>query len=77
MSLSNVWGLFAIIVLLGYGLVAIPRNCWHRGNLERTLALNYFNAAILDEDAVRYRKKLTKNIREAHELDKKVPDYSD
>ena len=37
MALSNCWGLFLIIVLLGYGLVAIPRTLWYKGDCHRML----------------------------------------
>jgi hypothetical protein len=26
---SNAWGLFLIIIFLGYGLVTIPKHCFH------------------------------------------------
>jgi hypothetical protein len=35
MALSNCWGLFLIILLLGYGLVAIPRKLWYEGDCEK------------------------------------------
>ncbi len=28
-SASNTWGLFVLVFMLGYGLVEVPRNCWH------------------------------------------------
>jgi hypothetical protein len=37
MALSNCWGLFLIISLLGYGLVAIPRILWYKGDVEKWL----------------------------------------
>merc|ERR1719219_2198107 len=27
---SNTWGLFVLVLLLGYGLVEVPRNLWNR-----------------------------------------------
>jgi hypothetical protein len=29
-SASNTWGLFVLVLMLGYGLVEVPRNCWDR-----------------------------------------------
>ena len=29
-SASNTWGLFVLVLMLGYGLVEVPRNCWNR-----------------------------------------------
>lgn len=30
--LSNTWGLILSVLLLGYGLVEVPRDLWHGGN---------------------------------------------
>ena len=29
-SASNTWGLFVLVLMLGYGLVEVPRSCWSR-----------------------------------------------
>lgn len=31
-SASNTWGLFLLVVLLGYGLIEVPRQFWQMGN---------------------------------------------
>jgi p-aminobenzoyl-glutamate transporter AbgT len=36
-SASNTWGIFLLVVLLGYGLIEIPRLFWLMG----TLGLEY------------------------------------
>ena len=54
--------LFLLIVLLGYGLVAIPRHLWHRGNLKRQLDLLYFDFAVLDEELLEFRSQLRRKI---------------
>ena len=36
-SLSNAWGLFVIIFLLGYGLVAVPKELFKMSNYENRL----------------------------------------
>ena len=43
---SNTWGLFLLVLLLGYGLVEVPRSLWHKS--QTTLHLNriYFKACI-------------------------------
>ncbi|KAJ1748874.1 hypothetical protein H4R22_000691 [Coemansia sp. RSA 1290] len=33
MALANFWGLFLVIAFMGFGLVAIPRKLWRRGDL--------------------------------------------
>ena len=48
-ALGNLWGLFLIILMLGYGLVAVPRSLWRYGNLEVKLKHYHFQAAQLDE----------------------------
>ncbi|XP_055342802.1 LOW QUALITY PROTEIN: G-protein coupled receptor-associated protein LMBRD2-like [Paramacrobiotus metropolitanus] len=42
---SNTWGLFLLILLLGYGLVEIPRACWRASNLSYQLAYTQFKLA--------------------------------
>ena len=37
MSLSNAWGLFMVIFLLGFGLVAIPQNLFKVANYHRRI----------------------------------------
>ena len=27
---SNTWGLFVLVLMLGYGLVEVPRSCWNK-----------------------------------------------
>ena len=34
---SNTWGLFLLVILLGYGLIEIPRSCYHKSLDERSL----------------------------------------
>ncbi|GAU93072.1 LMBR1-3 [Ramazzottius varieornatus] len=42
---SNTWGLFLLILLLGYGLVEIPRGIFKRSNLSYQLAYTQFKLA--------------------------------
>ncbi|CAB3404189.1 unnamed protein product [Caenorhabditis bovis] len=42
-SASNTWGLFLLVVLLGYGLVELPRVLWHLGNRHYRLRKTYFD----------------------------------
>jgi hypothetical protein len=48
--LSNCWGLFLIIVLLGYGLVEIPRQFWQAGNNTARLSELYMKLSGMGED---------------------------
>lgn len=40
-TLSNAYGLFVIIALLGYGLVEVPRTLWRRSFPESRLKWHY------------------------------------
>ncbi|KAI8325664.1 hypothetical protein GQ54DRAFT_191228 [Martensiomyces pterosporus] len=38
MAAANFWGLFLVIIFMGFGLVSIPRKLWRRGDLRHELA---------------------------------------
>lgn len=42
---ANTWGLFLLVLLLGYGLVEIPRSYWLSSSHSYLLAKTYFKAA--------------------------------
>ncbi|KAK5909845.1 hypothetical protein CesoFtcFv8_003738 [Champsocephalus esox] len=42
---ANTWGLFLLVLLLGYGLVEIPRSYWLLSSYDYLLAKTYFKAA--------------------------------
>lgn len=44
---SNTWGLLLLVILMGYGLVEIPRNVWNSAKLEYKLAHAYFKVSKL------------------------------
>jgi len=43
--LSNTWGLTLYVLLLGYGLVEVPRSYWYEASLEKSLEFCYYKAA--------------------------------
>jgi len=47
---SNTWGLLILTVLLGYGLVEIPRSLWNTTRRRHTMNHCYFKAAKLYVD---------------------------
>ncbi|KAK7075102.1 LMBR1 domain-containing protein 2 [Halocaridina rubra] len=49
-SASNTWGLFWLVLLLGYGLVEVPRSFWHSASTLHTLHHAYFRAAKLSQE---------------------------
>lgn len=44
---ANTWGLFLLVLLLGYGLVEIPRSYWEASRQGHLLIKTYFKAAKL------------------------------
>eukprot|EP00051_Salpingoeca_urceolata_P002092 m.47100 g.47100 ORF g.47100 m.47100 type:complete len:763 (+) comp11900_c0_seq1:732-3020(+) len=55
---SNTWGLLMLVVMLGYGLVDVPRFLWRRSNRTYTLRLYQFRAAKLSAELADARDKL-------------------
>jgi len=47
---ANTWGLFLLVLLLGYGLVEIPRSFWHRSDINHQIDRHYFNLAKITEE---------------------------
>ncbi|KAI8640315.1 LMBR1-like membrane protein-domain-containing protein [Parasitella parasitica] len=52
MAAANSWGLFLVIVFMGYGLVSLPRSLWYSGSYDRHLFQHYANAARLKEECM-------------------------
>lgn len=52
MAAANSWGLFLVIVFMGYGLVSVPRSLWYSGSYDRHLHQHYANAARLKEECM-------------------------
>jgi len=42
---SNTWGLSLLVLLLGYGLVEVPRLCWNMSKRGYSLSRTYFKIA--------------------------------
>lgn len=49
-SASNTWGLFLLVLLLGYALVEVPRGLWNASKPGYTLNYSYFKVAKLSVD---------------------------
>lgn len=47
-SASNTWGLFLLVILLGYALVEVPRSLWNASKRGYSLNYSYFKAAKLN-----------------------------
>ena len=44
---SNTWGLFVLVLMLGYGLVEVPRTLWNRSQRGHQLTHAYFKVSKL------------------------------
>ncbi|KAM8960991.1 G-protein coupled receptor-associated protein LMBRD2 isoform 1-T1 [Pelodytes ibericus] len=79
---ANTWGLFLLVLLLGYGLVEIPRSHWKGAKKGYLLMKTYFKAAKLMtekadaeenlEDAMEEVRKVNECIKYNHPLRKCV-----
>ncbi|KAI9277891.1 LMBR1-like membrane protein-domain-containing protein [Sporodiniella umbellata] len=69
MAAANSWGLFLVIIFMGYGLVAVPRSLWHSGNYTRHLIQLYASAAKLKEECIETEIEFTEVAR-VHVLQK-------
>lgn len=49
-SASNTWGLFLLVLLLGYALVEVPRGLWNASKPGYPLSYSYFKVAKLSLD---------------------------
>lgn len=74
--LSNCWGLLLIIVLLGYGLVEIPRSFWKAGNNSARLCDLYVKATVLAEGMVDTKYALEEIIKLLNVASYKLPKES-
>ncbi|KAF7994945.1 hypothetical protein HCN44_004417 [Aphidius gifuensis] len=57
-SASNTWGLFLLVLLLGYALVEVPRSLWNNSKLSYKLQYNYFKASKLSLDKCEAEEKV-------------------
>ncbi|XP_062984224.1 G-protein coupled receptor-associated protein LMBRD2 [Elgaria multicarinata webbii] len=79
---ANTWGLFLLVLLLGYGLVEIPRSHWNGAKKGYLLTKTYFKAAKLMtekadaeenlEDIMEEVRKVNESIKYNHPLRKCV-----
>ncbi|XP_064487050.1 G-protein coupled receptor-associated protein LMBRD2B-like [Ornithodoros turicata] len=64
---SNTWGLFLLVLLLGYGLVEVPRSCWNNGRRGHVLRYLYFKAAKLSIEKSEADEKLDDVLEEVQQ----------
>ncbi|ELW53491.1 LMBR1 domain-containing protein 2 [Tupaia chinensis] len=86
---ANTWGLFLLVLLLGYGLVEIPRSYWNGAKKGYLLMKTYFKAAkLMTEKAdaeenledvmecpTEYQEKMGRNMDDYEDFDEKHNTY--
>ncbi|XP_032874137.1 LOW QUALITY PROTEIN: G-protein coupled receptor-associated protein LMBRD2 [Amblyraja radiata] len=69
---ANTWGLFLLVLLLGYGLVELPRWHWTAAHSGHTLARTHFKAAKLLTERVEAQEELDDLMEEVRKLNETV-----
>lgn len=64
---SNTWGLFLLVVLLGYGLVELPRYLINRSGYSQSLNQLYFRVAQVNAEKCEAEEKLDDVLEEIHQ----------
>ena len=67
-SSSNTWGLFLLVVLLGYGLVELPRFCINRSRCFQSLSRHYFRVGKLNAEKCVAEEQLDDVLEEIHQV---------
>ncbi|KFM75604.1 LMBR1 domain-containing protein 2, partial [Stegodyphus mimosarum] len=65
---SNTWGLFLLVLLEGYGLVEIPRNCWNTTKKGFMLNYLYFKASKLSAERCEAEEKVDDLLEEIMQI---------
>ncbi|EOD36667.1 hypothetical protein EMIHUDRAFT_455026, partial [Emiliania huxleyi CCMP1516] len=68
-GLFNAIGLFILVAFLGYGLVEVPRQLWHRADGIGQLRFLRFKVAVLSEELHEASRKLEEVIEAVHATD--------
>ncbi len=69
---SNTWGLFLLVLLLGYGLVAVPRSLWFRSITSLNLKQIYFKLAKLHSEKCEAEEELEDILNEVKGVAEKI-----
>lgn len=69
---SNTWGLFLLVLLLGYGLVALPRSLWEKSQTSLRLKQIYFKIAKLHGEKCEAEENLEDILNEIKTIAEKI-----
>lgn len=66
-SSSNTWGLFLLVVLLGYGLVEMPRSIINRSKYSQSMNQQYFRVSKVNAEKCEAEERLDDVLEEIHQ----------
>ncbi|XP_052274566.1 G-protein coupled receptor-associated protein LMBRD2-like isoform X2 [Dreissena polymorpha] len=69
---SNTWGLFLLVLLLGYGLVEVPRYVWNQSKHSYTLSRTYFKLAKQSVEKTEAEEQLEDVLEEVKQASEKI-----
>ena len=69
---SNTWGLFLLILLLGYGLIDFPRSLWFKSDYATHLKQSYFQLAKVHTEKCEAEEELEDLTSEIKQLAQKI-----
>jgi hypothetical protein len=75
-ALSNTWGLLLLILLLGHGLVDVPRTLWRRSNKQLMMRHYLFELSRYDQKLQEAKQYLHKQLRKVRYVDQNTPPMS-
>ncbi|KAM8703990.1 hypothetical protein ACLKA7_008592 [Drosophila subpalustris] len=76
-SASNTWGLFLLVLLLGYALVEVPRSLWNNAKPGFALQYAYFKAAKLSTDKAEAEEHVDDVLESLQCISRAVPNNHD
>lgn len=69
---SNTWGLFVLVLMLGYGLVEVPRSMWNNAKRGHKLSGTYFKIAKLSTEKTEAEESLEDVLEEIRRCAEKI-----
>ncbi|XP_060552917.1 G-protein coupled receptor-associated protein LMBRD2-like [Ruditapes philippinarum] len=69
---SNTWGLFLLVLLLGYGLVEVPRYVWNNAKHSYMLSRTYFKIAKQSTEKTEAEENLEDVLEEVKQASEKI-----
>lgn len=74
--MGNIWGLFLLVTLLGFGLVSIPISFWVQGSLSQTLQNLQLKSVPLDESCIDSKYRLNQCVAKVMRYSSRISESS-